>query len=129
MTMIPSRIAVASAACSCLLLPMCKRAPVDSTLTDVAGVYTCNIPGPEQTIQLRGDGTSVQTIGTGPEARTYEGHWRLLSSDVSSQVTVFPYRVEWPSYAGVGPPETGGWIAIAKPARDGSIRLIVSEDD
>jgi hypothetical protein len=85
------------------------------------------MPGPEQTVDLRKDGTFVQTIGSNPESRTYHGHWGVENSKVGSQVMLLPYRFEWPPH--LGPPSTGAWLAFARHARDGRLFLVVSEDD
>jgi hypothetical protein len=105
----------------------CKPSEPALTTADVTGLYVCNMLGPVQTVELRKDGTFVQTIGGDPESRTYHGHWGVENSKIGSKVMLLPYRFEWPLH--LGPPSTGAWMAAAKHARDGRLFLVVSKDD
>jgi hypothetical protein len=114
-------------ACSCVQVQACKRSPSAIIASELPGLYVCNLPGAVQSVDLRVDGEFVQAIGTGPEGKIHRGHWGFETSEVGPHVMLLPYHFQWPSY--LVPPRTGAWVAEAKRDRDGSMLLVISEDD
>src|SRR5438046_2463583 len=104
----------------------CKRSDQTFTTSDVLGLYTCNIPeGFVQSVELRRDGTYVQSVVDRSENRTYSGEWKLTNVGDEFHVEMYDYHFEWPSY--LRPPLVPGiWSAGAMRTREGSILLAIS---
>jgi hypothetical protein len=108
-------------------LVACKRESVSKEL--LPGRYVCNLPGPQQTLNLQQDGTLLQKI----DGIEYHGRWTTNapeergkpSGDV--QVELKPYHFHWPEHL-MKPGEVGFWVANARLLSDRVI-LIVSEED
>jgi hypothetical protein len=106
----------------------CKRSDQIFTTSEVLGLYVCNVPGSAQSVELRRDGTFVQSIGADAKRTTYSGKWALVNSADGFTVELEDYHFEWPSGVSSlsGP---GIWNASARRTRDGNILLMISEDD
>jgi hypothetical protein len=120
------RIPPTSLIVAVLLLPTGCNRNLPLAQSDLPGLYVCNLPGPQQTIDVRNDGTFTQTIGK-DDQRTYRGRWTAQSSETALHIMFRPYRFEWPTFI-PGSQETGDWIPIARRTRD-SVVLVLSDGD
>jgi hypothetical protein len=103
------------------------RSEVPLAREDLPGRYTCNLPGPVQTLELRSDGTFVQTVGGADEMVAYTGDWTTDAPAAKVNVMLRPYHFYWPEHL-VKPGTIGGWFAAARRI-SGAAALIVNDDE